>query len=78
MEGYGTDCYVVFNRLAHQNSEKILKVPSFVTAAQEEEERAAMEAEERPNQGRRRHANRLFDAQSRRDNVQRELRASVG
>jgi hypothetical protein len=28
MEGYGTDCYVTFNRLAHANSEQIVAVPT--------------------------------------------------
>lgn len=69
MEGHGTDCYVVFNRLAHANNEKILKVPSFTAAARDEESRAAKELEERPNQGRWRHASRLFDAQARRASV---------
>lgn len=27
MEGFGTDCYITFNRLAHENSEQILPVP---------------------------------------------------
>ena len=66
MEGHGTDCYVVLNRLADANCEKILKVPSFTAAAREEEMRAALDSEERPNQGRWRHAIRLFDAQARR------------
>lgn len=66
MEGHGTDCYVAFNRLAHENCEKILQVPCFTSAARAEQERAAMESEERPNQGRWRHAIRLFDAQGRR------------
>jgi len=65
MEGHGTDCYVVFNRLATANCEHILKIPSFSAAAREEAERAAKDSEERPNQGRWRHAIRLFDAQSR-------------
>jgi len=26
MEGYGTDCYVTFNRLAHANSEQMPRV----------------------------------------------------
>ena len=28
MEGYGTDCYVTLNRLAHANSEQIIPVPA--------------------------------------------------
>jgi len=28
MEGYGTDCYVIFNRLAHQNTENVVPLPS--------------------------------------------------
>jgi len=66
MEGHGTDSYVVFNRLAHANSEHTLKVPSFARLAREEETFAAQESEERPNQGRRRDPIRLFDAMSRR------------
>ena len=27
VEGYGTDCYITFNRLAHANSEYILPAP---------------------------------------------------
>ena len=67
MEGHGTDCYVTFNRLEEANVEQVLKVPSFLAAKREEETRAAKESEERPNQGRWRHAIRLFDAQARRD-----------
>ena len=28
MEGYGTDCYVIFNRHAHQNTENVVPLPS--------------------------------------------------
>jgi len=67
MEGHGTDAYATFNRLAQANSETIIQLPCFFTAARQEEERAAMESLERPNQGRRRPHFRLFDAMSRRD-----------
>ena len=66
MEGHGTDAYVIFNRLAQANSETIIQVPCFFTAAREEEARAAMQSEERPNQGRRRPQFRVFDAMYRR------------
>ena len=68
MEGYGTDCYVAFNRLAHENCENILKVPSFAAAARDEELAKTKESE-RPNQGKWRYAIRLFDAQARRRSV---------
>lgn len=69
MEGHGTDCYVRFNRLADDNAEQLLKVPSFIQAARLTEMAAAMESEERPVQGKWRHAIRLFDAQQRRVSV---------
>ena len=32
MEGYGTDCYIAFNRLPHENCEQIRPAPSGVLA----------------------------------------------
>jgi pyruvate dehydrogenase kinase 2/3/4 len=40
MEGYGTDCYVTLNRLAHANSENILPLPG--AAAEEEGDSAGL------------------------------------
>jgi len=58
MEGHGTDCYVVFNKVMESNRENFLKVPK---AAPESEP----ELVERPRQGKWRAAIRLFDAQAR-------------
>ena len=47
IEGYGTDCYITFNRLAHANSEYILPVPSVVEDDEVEEGFGLFDAQSR-------------------------------
>ena len=61
MEGHGTDSYVIFNRLPHQNQEKLLRVLEGNALPEDPTEGRA----ERPVQGKWRQAIRLFDAQKR-------------
>jgi len=65
VEGYGMDGYVQFNKLANENSEVILEVPSPTKPSAEE--LTIPEAQQR--EGKWRTALRLFDAQSRRASV---------